>query len=97
MPTERVDPLASLAERVGDLSDALHDPDGLVHRLFADAEKNAAARDKRAEARHAEAMAALRHITDNQLEVLARLDRLEPQVAEHDARLRLVPSAQSAE
>jgi hypothetical protein len=84
LPTDRIDPLASLAERVGDLSDALHDPDGLVHRLFAEAEQRAAER-------HREVMSALRHVIDNQVEGLARLDKLEPRVDEAEARLHLVP------
>jgi hypothetical protein len=40
--------LTTSHERFGDLSDALHDENGLVHRLFAELERKAAKREQRA-------------------------------------------------
>jgi len=82
---ERKSPLLDLADRFGELSDALHAPDGLVHRLFAGAETQAAER-------HKEVMTALRHLSDGLLDVSGRLAKLEPEAERHEARLTLLES-----
>lgn len=75
--------LDHMAARLGELSDALHDPKGLVRRLFKTVEENAAAR-------HAELMTALKHLANGQVDLSARLAKLEPTVERHDATLKLV-------
>ncbi len=87
-----IDPLVDMIDRLATLSDAVLSPEGLLHRLFG-------ALEQRANERHQETMRALtatNHtlatVADNQVEMLARLNRLEPTVEEHEARLRLVHS-----
>lgn len=87
LPTD-VDPpggseLDHLAERVGQLSDAIHAEDGLIRRLFADAEKRAASR-------HEALLGALRDIGDEQLRTSEAVRQLGPEVERHRARLELL-------
>lgn len=89
MPTERVDPIVSLAERVGDLSDALHAPDGPVRLAIADLAKKGAKRELRAQRRHRQVMETLRTIANGVADLSARVSKLEPPET-HAARLQLV-------
>jgi hypothetical protein len=84
------DPISDIGERLAVLSDAVLSPDGLLHRLFG-------ALEKRANTRHEETMRALTAMThtladvaNNQIETLARVNKLEPQVDDHEHALRLV-------
>jgi hypothetical protein len=84
------DPISDIGERLATLSDAVLSPEGLLHRLFG-------ALERRADLRHQETMRALTHVTqalsdvaNNQVETLARLNKLEPTVEEHEAHIRIV-------
>lgn len=83
--TLRADPIASLSDRVGDLSDALHDPDGLIHRLFAAAEERAAAR-------HCQLLQVLGHVSNQVVELTAIVNKLAPEQERQAAKLKLIQS-----
>jgi hypothetical protein len=87
--TERPSPVDDLARRFGDLSDALHDENGLVHRLFAELERKAAKREQRAQRRHRQVMKLLTTIANGVADLSARVSKLEPPET-HAARLSLV-------
>lgn len=92
LPTERVDPLTAIADRVGDLSDALHDPDGLLHRLIGDLVAKGAKREDRAQRRHREVVRLLRHLTTEVVLLNQTVAKLVPEQARHAALLQLVGS-----
>lgn len=75
--------LRDLTRRFGELSDALHDPEGLLHRLLAAMEEKAAER-------HRDVLAALATVANGQVDISGRLQKLEPEVERHDAKLKLV-------
>lgn len=84
------DELTEIGQRLASMSDALFDPNGLLHMLFAGLKE-------RQRLDHEETMRSLtaisqtlRDVVDNQLDGLARLNKLEPQVEEHGARLKVV-------
>jgi hypothetical protein len=88
--TERIDPIANLADRVGDLSDALHSPDGPVHLLIADLAAKGAKREDRAQRRHREVVRLLRHLTTEVVSLNQTVAKLVPEQARHAALLQLV-------
>lgn len=88
-PTDRVDPLVDLAERVGALSDALHAPDGPVHLLIGALSTKGAKRELRAQRRHRQVMKTLATIANGVADLSQRVSNLEPPET-HAARLRLV-------
>ena len=88
--TERPSPLDAVAERLGDLSDALHDPEGLVHRLLASIEERA---ETRASERHRQLMETVGHISNQLVELTQVVAKLVPEQARHAAELKLIKTA----
>jgi hypothetical protein len=87
-----VDPLADISRRLGELSDALHDPEGLVHRLFADSEEVAERRFNTIMTALAAINKTVTDIADAQIELAARLTPVETGVDRHEAELVLIRS-----
>ena len=81
--------LDQMGERIANLSDAVFDPAGLLHALFAEL-------DRKAALRHEETMRTLTTHANGQIELSDRLAKLEPEVERHDAELRIV-ATRSAE
>lgn len=96
-PTDRIDPIASLAERVGDLSDALHSEDGPVHLLIADLAAKGAKREDRAQRRHRQVVRLLQHLTNEVSLLNQTVAKLVPEQARHAALLQLVAPSGAAE
>ncbi len=87
---DATDPLTDIARRLGELSDALHSPDGLIHRLFAEA----AEREERRFNSIMTALAAINKtvtdIADAQLEASSRIGPVEEKAEVLEAQLKLV-------
>lgn len=77
------DILIDLFSRISSMSDALHDPDGLLQTVLRDQERKASLR-------HMAQMNVLRKILAEVLEVKARLDTVEETVETHHAKLTLI-------
>jgi hypothetical protein len=75
------DPLVDMANRLGMLSDAVLQPDGLVARMFAEAERVA-------KERHAQLVHALTTIADGVTELHARVTKLDSKVEANSDAIR---------
>jgi hypothetical protein len=94
--TERIDPIVSLTERVGDLSDALHAPDGPVHLLISGLAEKGAKRELRAQRRHRQVMKTLAHIANELASLNQTVKQLVPEQQRHAALLQLVTRGHGA-
>jgi len=84
--TEPIDRIDDMGRRIGELSDALLQPDGLLARLIADL-------DKRNADRHAEVMKAHATVADQVLALTEQVAKLVPEVERHETALRIMPWA----